>query len=617
MGDVMARLAMALVALALISPAQAQQKQAQPKQYCTPEAYLPDQIEKSMKVCDAIIADSRQPAREKIQAYQNRGDLYLRKQEYSSSLQNFNQAIALLATQKIVPYRGFGGPAPRVGEIDDIQASSVYRSRAWLFVNQKQHARAIEDYTKSLQIRPQDRDMLYSRAMSYQELGQYDRAMEDIDKAIAIATASSTDIYPRDVKARAELFLKKGDYDRAIRDFDKTIELNAKTNQTYVDKEVLANRAAAYLAKGDADRALQDLNKAIVGNEGVARYRHHRGLAYRKKGDVDRALEEFSAAIKSASPNDNRAEFLVNRADIWKEKAEWFKAFEDYQSALTINPSHAAAAAGRDAARLAISRPAPSIAAAPPAVSPALASPAAKPASIINERRVALIIGNGSYQSVTALPNPRRDAETLAQALRGVGFQSVQVAADLTRDRLAQALQAFAAEADRADWAVVYFAGHGIEIGGVNYLIPTDARLKADRDVPLETVALDQVLATVAGAKKLRLVVLDACRDNPFVARMTRTIAGRSIGRGLASIEPEGGTLVAFAAKHGQTALDGAQGGNSPFVSALVKHLQSPNVEISKMFRLVRDDVLASTGKQQEPFTYGSLPGQDFFFRVQ
>jgi tetratricopeptide (TPR) repeat protein len=608
----MARLAIVLAALLLTSPAQAQQKQ-----YCTPEAYLPEQIEKSMKVCDAIIADTRQPAKEKIQAYQNRGDLYLRKREYSSSLQNFNQAIALLATQKIVPYRGFGGPAPRAGEIDDIQASSVYRSRAWLFVNQKQHSRAVEDYTKSLQIRSQDRDNLYSRAMSYQELGQYDRAIEDLNKAIAIATASSTDIYPRDVKARADLFLKKGDYDRAIRDFDKTLELNAKTNQTYVDKEVLANRAAAYLAKGDADRALLDLDKAIVGNEGVARYRNHRGLAYRKKGDVDRALEEFNAAIKSASSSDNRAEFLVSRADIWKEKGDWFKAFEDYQSALTINPSHSAAAAGRDAARLAISRPAPSVAAAPPVVSPVVSAPAAKPAPIVNERRVALVIGNGSYQSVTALPNPRRDAETLAQALRGVGFQSVQVAADLPRDRLAQALQAFAAEADRADWAVVYFAGHGIEIGGVNYLIPIDARLKADRDVPLETVALDQVLATVAGAKKLRLVVLDACRDNPFVAKMTRTIAGRSIGRGLASIEPEGGTLVAFAAKHGQTALDGAQGGNSPFLSALVKHLQSPNVEISKMFRLVRDDVLASTGKQQEPFTYGSLPGQDFFFRMQ
>lgn len=610
----MARLAMALVALVLMSSAQAQQKQTQPKQYCTPEAYLPDQIEKSMKVCDAIIADSRQPAREKIQAYQNRGDLYLRKQEYSSSLQNFNQAIALLATQKIVPYRGFGGPAPRAGEIDDIQASSIYRSRAWLFVNQKDHTRAIADYTKSLQIRPRSTDVLYSRAESYEALGQYDRALEDLNQLIA---DSSNGINARDAKARGGIYLKKKDYDRAIQDFSKAIELAAQGGSNHIDKEVLANRAAAYLAKGDVERALQDLDKAIVGNERVARYRNHRGLAYRKKGDIDRAFEEFDAAIKSASSNDNRAEFLVNRADIWKEKGDWFKAFEDYQSALTISPSHAAAAAGRDAARLAISRPAPSVAAAPPVALPAVSVPAAKPAAIVNERRVALVIGNGSYQSVTALPNPRRDAETLAQALRGVGFQSVQVTADLTRDRLAQALQSFAAEADKADWAVVYFAGHGIEIGGINYLIPIDAKLKADRDVPLETVALDQVLATVAGARKLRLVVLDACRDNPFVAKMTRTIAGRSIGRGLASIEPEGGTLVAFAAKHGQTALDGAQGGNSPFVSALVKHLQSPNVEISKMFRLVRDDVLASTGKQQEPFTYGSLPGQDFFFKVQ
>lgn len=607
----MARLAILLAALVLTTPALAQQKP-----YCTPAAYAPDDVQKSMKACDAIIADSRQPAKHKMQAYQNRGDLHMQRQEFASALQNYNQAVALLATQKIVPYRGWGGPLPKAGEVDDIQASGVYSSRAWLFVNQKQHSRAIEDYTKALQIRPKDQANLYSRAKSHEALGQYDRAIDNLDKAIAVATASSQDPHPDHVQARGELYFKRGSYDRAIQDFSSILELNAKANQPH-NKHVLAHRAAAYLAKGDADRALADLDKAIVGNENVARYRNHRGLAYRRKGDLDRALEDFSAAIKGASAEDNRAEFLVSRADIWKEKGDWFKAFEDYQSALTINPSHSAAARGRDEARLALSRPEPNVAAAPPAALPAAAAPAVKPAQIVNERRVALLIGNAAYQSVAALPNPRRDAETLARALRGVGFQSVQLVSDLSREQLAKALQSFASEADSADWAVVYFAGHGLEIGGINYLIPVDAKLKADRDVPLEAVALDQVLTSVAGARKLRLVVLDACRDNPFLAKMTRTIAGRSIGRGLASIEPEGGTLVAFAAKHGQTALDGAQGGNSPFVSALVKHLQSPNVEISKMFRLVRDDVLASTGRQQEPFTYGSLPGQDFFFKVQ
>jgi uncharacterized caspase-like protein len=137
--------------------------------------------------------------------------------------------------------------------------------------------------------------------------------------------------------------------------------------------------------------------------------------------------------------------------------------------------------------------------------------------------------------------------------------------------------------------------------------------LKDDRDVQDEAVPLDRLLSAIEGAKKLRLVVLDACRDNPFVAQMRRSVGTRSIGRGLARIEPEGGTLVAYAAKHGQVALDG-DGANSPFVGALVKHLQTPGLEINKLFRLVRDDVMAVTGRKQEPFVYGSLPGEDFFF---
>ena len=123
------------------------------------------------------------------------------------------------------------------------------------------------------------------------------------------------------------------------------------------------------------------------------------------------------------------------------------------------------------------------------------------------------------------------------------------------------------------------------------------------------------MLDAVSGAKRIGLVILDACRDNPFVKTMTRSMAStRSIGRGLAQIEPEGATLVAYAAKHGQVALDGT-GRNSPFVSALVKNLETPGLEINLLFRKVRDDVLAATGRRQEPFVYSSLPGEAFYFK--
>src|SRR5262249_33495818 len=156
----------------------------------------------------------------------------------------------------------------------------------------------------------------------------------------------------------------------------------------------------------------------------------------------------------------------------------------------------------------------------------------------------------------------------------------------------------FAAAADRADWAVVYFAGHGLEVDGVNYLVPVDAKLASDRDVTFEAVSHEQVLQAVEGARKLRLVILDDCRDNPFVKTMTRSASStRSIGRGLANIEPEGATLVVYAAKHGHTTLDGTGANtNSPFIIALVKHLDTAGLEINLLFRKVRDEVLAATG---------------------
>ena len=220
----------------------------------------------------------------------------------------------------------------------------------------------------------------------------------------------------------------------------------------------------------------------------------------------------------------------------------------------------------------------------------------------------------------------------MSAALRAVGFDDVTLAVDVSRDKMIEALRTFAAAADRADWAVVYYAGHGIEVNGVNYLIPVDAKLASDRDVLFEAMPLDQVMAAIDGAKKLKLVVLDACRDNPFANAAaaappapvavaatpsndgTRSTRTRSLGKGLGELKVQGASLVVYAAKHGQTALDG-EGENSPFAVAVVQRIATPGVEINKLFRLVRDDVMEATAGRQEPYTYGSLPGrEDFFF---
>jgi uncharacterized caspase-like protein len=252
-----------------------------------------------------------------------------------------------------------------------------------------------------------------------------------------------------------------------------------------------------------------------------------------------------------------------------------------------------------------------------PASPTAILAPSSSATSVKpKERRIALVIGNSAYDNVPALDNPERDAKLVSDALKRTGFHSVTLLTNLKKDALVGALRRFAAQAEAADWAVIYYAGHGMEVSGTNYLVPINARIRADRDISFEAVPLDQVLNAADRARKLRLVILDACRDNPFKAKMkrTQTVASRSVTGGLAAVEPEAGTLVVFAAKDGQQALDG-DGMNSPFAQAFVKNVQTPGLEVRRLFDYVRDDVLDMTKRQQQPFSYGSISGrQDFYF---
>lgn len=227
------------------------------------------------------------------------------------------------------------------------------------------------------------------------------------------------------------------------------------------------------------------------------------------------------------------------------------------------------------------------------------------------EKRTALVIGNSAYTKVPILANPGHDASAMAATLRRVGFDVVQQHDNAGGQAMRRALRDFADQARDADIAVVFYAGHGIEVNGVNYLLPVDAVLERDTDAEDEAVSLDRILQMLASVKRLRLVILDACRDNPFSPTMRRTVATRSIGRGLAKVDViASDTLVAFAAKAGSTAADG-DGNNSPFTSALVKHLIAPGLDVRLALGRVRDDVLKATANRQEPFVYGSLGGAE------
>jgi uncharacterized caspase-like protein len=240
----------------------------------------------------------------------------------------------------------------------------------------------------------------------------------------------------------------------------------------------------------------------------------------------------------------------------------------------------------------------------------------AVPPALADGKRVALVIGNSTYRNVPTLPNPANDGADIAAALTRLGF-AVTLVTNASFDQMRRGLIAFGRDAAGADMAAVFFAGHGMEISGENWLIPVDAELKKDTDAANEAVSLRSVILQVSNTTSLGLVVLDACRNNPFIAKMSRSLALRAvIGGGLGRIEPIGNVLVAYAARDGTTALDG-DGRNSPFTAALLHNIETPGVEVTFMLRNVRDDVMEVTRNEQQPFVYGSLSRKAIYLAGQ
>lgn len=223
------------------------------------------------------------------------------------------------------------------------------------------------------------------------------------------------------------------------------------------------------------------------------------------------------------------------------------------------------------------------------------------------ERRVALVVGNGAYSS-SPLRNPPNDARDIAAALRAVGFTVIE-RFDVGRTEMQRAIIEFGSALDRGDVALFYYAGHGIQIDGKNYLVPIDAALEREQHVPVETVDIDEVLARMAGARnRLNIVVLDACRDNPFVRSF------RSARRGLAQTLAPAGTFLAYATAPGDIAADG-MGRNSPYTEALLTAMQLPGLEIEEVFKEARAQVRERTKERQIPWISSSVVG-DFYFRL-
>jgi tetratricopeptide (TPR) repeat protein len=531
-----------------------------------------------LPACEAVIAEGKVSGKSIAAAYQVRGDALMKKRDYDGAIAAFSAA--------------HDADPDNVGYLN---------SRGIAYNNKGDDEHAMADFNECLRARPNLASALNNRGIVFLRKGELQNALDDLTAALRNTNPNRYIAFSN----RGHVQTLRKQYDAAIADFAQAEQLNPSA--THIPNF----RCITYTEMGQFDQALADCNAVLAKSPKSPFALTSRGDAYLGKGDLDLALADYNSAL-SINPNYVRA--YAARAAFYEKRRDLAHARADYRSAsfaLTkyddIETSIARRTARERLDALVAAAPAVTVPARPPAGK----SSAAPPAGV---RRVALIVGNGAYKNVHKLDNPARDAKLIAATFRDLGFQAVTLAPDLTRDTFFAALREFALEAEKADWAVVYYAGHGMEIGGVNYLIPTDAKLAADHDAETQAVALEQVIAAVGGARKLRLVLLDACRDNPFEKTMQRTIALKLVGKGLSNIEPEAGFMVVYAAKHGETALDG-DAVNSPFAIAVARDIKEPKIEVRKLFDIVRDDVWRSTKHQQQPFTYGSLPGrEDFYF---
>ncbi|MDA9519303.1 peptidase C14, caspase catalytic subunit p20 [Bradyrhizobium sp. CCBAU 11434] len=512
------------------------------------------------------------------------------------------------------------------------QLATVYFWRAVGWNKKGDYAKVIADTTEAIRLQP-SQPVYNLRGSAYYDKGDYDIAIADFDDALKLGPPSASIFHNRGNAWRG-----KRDYAKAIADYDAAIKADPKSAFS------LLNRGVSKEALGDLDGALADINQAIRLDPTLPQPLISRTSIWRAKGELDRAIADGSEAIRLAKekppvnimtpPNSVLISGYTHRAMAYEARGDYAHAREDYNATLAIVASDAVSKANQATAKVRLSlvtdaaAPIPRDAPSPmtqPAAAPTPqqtgAAPAPSPvpslAPAVRGSRMALVIGNGAYAHVKALPNPPNDARAVAKSLRDIGF-TVSEGIDLDRAAMQKMTRDFLREAARAQVALVYYAGHGVQIDSRNYLIPVDVALKPGSSITEAMIDMDTIMAGLDDQVRTNILIFDACRNNPMAQQVANAGGSRGIegASGLAAPSSLGsgatlgaGTLIAFATAPGQVALDG-EGANSPFSAALSRHLSTPGLEVQQMLTRVRAEVVSTTKNKQVPWSNSSLLGE-------
>lgn len=521
------------------------------------------------------------------------------------------------ACNKIIALKVFSG----------VQLANVYYWRAIGWNKKGNYPQVIADTTEAIRLKP-DQALYNLRGSAYFDKGEYDIAIADYNDAIRIGPPNGTLFHNR-----GNAFRGKGDYAKAIADYDQAIKLGTNAYS-------LLNRGQSKQALGNLDGALADINDAIRLDPSLPSGLTGRAVVWRAKGDLDRAIADGTEAIRLAKakapvnimtpPGSVLISAYTQRALAYEAKGDFDNAKKDYAAVLEGRAADAGSKANQATAKVRLSLLSEAPVAPPPrntasglsqvGAAPKRAEPPAPVQSVATSRRVALVIGNGAYAHVKALPNPTNDARSIARSLRDIGF-TVTEGIDLDRAAMLNMTHEFLREAARAQVAVVYYAGHGVQVDGRNYLVPVDIQFQSGTDVTSAMMDMDTIMAGLDDQVRTTILILDACRNNPMAPKVasagtSRGIEGVEAGSGLAAPTSLGsgstlgaGTLIAFATAPGQVALDG-EGANSPFSAALSRHIGTPGLEVQQMLTRVRAEVVAATKSKQVPWSNSSLLGE-------